>query len=211
MENQRNSNCLKICSRQVWKSTIGWRKKTKWTASNISCVVMHYKASKTSPAPTERFWAKSWLCSVENTWNLNQWLRQSTKFNDWFQSRKPEVNRLSRRTPKISERCIRNCCSSNHRVIHLCQNASPPDEIKKPGAFGERHIWTDCVAFWKGVGTEWFASPRRNVNKHCDTTSLTTKLWWAQTNVPPLQKTRSLSKSLPSTQTRKRPKPKQHG
>ena len=28
MENQRNSNCLKTCSRQVWKFTINWRKKT---------------------------------------------------------------------------------------------------------------------------------------------------------------------------------------
>ena len=31
-----------------------------------------------------------------------------------------------------------------------------------------------------------------------------------QTNLPPLQKTRSLSESAPSTQTRKRPSPKQH-
>ena len=41
-----------------------------------------------------------------------------------------------------------------------------------------------------------------------DATSPTAKLWEAQTNLPPLQKTRSLSKSVPSTQTRKRPYPK---
>ena len=35
---------------------------------------------KTSPAPTERVWEKSWLCSVENTWNPSQWLRQNTNF-----------------------------------------------------------------------------------------------------------------------------------
>ena len=29
MENRRNSNCFKIYSKQVWKSTISWRKKTK--------------------------------------------------------------------------------------------------------------------------------------------------------------------------------------
>ena len=46
-----------------------------------------------------------------------------------FQSRKPEVNWFSRRTPEISERCIRSCCSRDHRTIHLCQNASPPEEI----------------------------------------------------------------------------------
>ena len=60
-----NSNCLKMCSRQVWKSTISWRKKTKEIFSTLSCVVMHYKPSKTSPAPTEKIWEKSWLCSVK--------------------------------------------------------------------------------------------------------------------------------------------------
>ena len=29
MENQGNSNCLKIYSKRVWKSTISWRKKTR--------------------------------------------------------------------------------------------------------------------------------------------------------------------------------------
>ena len=29
MEIQRNSNCLKICSKRVWKSIISWQKKTK--------------------------------------------------------------------------------------------------------------------------------------------------------------------------------------
>ena len=36
---------------------------------------------------------------------------------------------FSRRTPEISERCIRSCRSSDHRAIHLFQNASPPEEI----------------------------------------------------------------------------------
>ena len=26
---------------------------------------------------------KIWLCSVENTWNLSQWLQRNTGFNDW--------------------------------------------------------------------------------------------------------------------------------
>ena len=30
---------------------------------------------------------------------------------------------------KISERCIRKCCSRDHRPIHICQNASPPEKI----------------------------------------------------------------------------------
>ena len=44
--------------------------------------------------------------------------------------------------------------------------------------------------------------------KHCDTTSHTTKLRKTQTNLPLLQKARSLSKPMPSTQMRKRPNPK---
>ena len=44
--------------------------------------------------------------------------------------------------------------------------------------------------------------------KNCEATSPTAKLSKAQTNVPPLQKTKSLAKSMPSAQTRKRPNPK---
>ena len=35
MGNQRNSNCLKIYSKRVWKSTISWRKKTRYTTSTL--------------------------------------------------------------------------------------------------------------------------------------------------------------------------------
>ena len=38
---------------------------------------MHYKPSKTSLAPTEKVSEKLWLCSVEITWSLSQWLRQN--------------------------------------------------------------------------------------------------------------------------------------
>ena len=41
------------------------------------------------------------------------------------------------RTPEIGERCIRRCSSSNHRAIHLCQNAPSPEEINQSGAFGK--------------------------------------------------------------------------
>ena len=34
-----------------------------------------------------------------------------------------------RRTPEIGEIRIRSCRSSDHRANHLCQNASPPEEI----------------------------------------------------------------------------------
>ena len=43
----------------------------------------------------------------------------------------------------------------------------------------------------------------RDANKHCDATSFTTKLRGAQTNLPPLQKARSLSEPVPSAQTKK--------
>ena len=37
---------------------------------------MPYKLLKTSQGLTEKIWEKSWLCSVGNTWNPNQWLQQ---------------------------------------------------------------------------------------------------------------------------------------
>ena len=51
-------------------------------------------------------------------------------------------------------------------------------------------------------------APHEMQKKHCGATRLTTKLWKVQTNLPPLQKARSLSKSVPPTQTRKRLNPK---
>ena len=54
--NQSNSNCLKICSKQVQKSSINSRKKTNLTTSIFSCVVMRCKHSKTSSASTEKNW-----------------------------------------------------------------------------------------------------------------------------------------------------------
>ena len=57
-----------------------------------------------------------------------------------LQSGEPEVIWFSIRTPETCERCIRCCSSSHHWTIHIGQNASPPDEINQPGAFGEWHI-----------------------------------------------------------------------
>ena len=39
---------------------------------------MLYRHSKTSLPPIEGIWEKSWLCSLESTWNPSQWLRQNT-------------------------------------------------------------------------------------------------------------------------------------
>ena len=52
--NQRNSNCLKICCKQLWNSTTNWQKKTKQTISTLSSVVTHYKPSKPLHQPQER-------------------------------------------------------------------------------------------------------------------------------------------------------------
>ena len=82
---------------------------------------------------------------------------------------------MSRQTPETRERCIRSCNSGDHRAIHICQNVSSPEENIHLGAFGERHIWRDCVTSWKRVGTEWFGSPRWTADKHCDATNNTTK------------------------------------
>ena len=91
--------------------------------------------------------------------------------NQLMEEDKPAVNWFSRWTPEIGKRHIRSCSSSDHRAIHLCQNASPPEKLSQPGALGEWHVWTACVASWKGVRTEWFGSSRRNAHNHCDATS----------------------------------------
>ena len=87
----------------------------------------------------------------------------------------------------LGKGCIRSCRSSDHWTIHICQNASPPEEMNQPGAFGEWHIWSDCVTSWKEVVTEGLWSARWTADKRCDATSRTTKLRKAQTNLPPLQ------------------------
>ena len=95
-------------------------------------------------------------------------------------------------------------------IIEQFIYAKKPPHLKKsfkPGAFGEWHIWTDCVASWKGVGTEWFGSPRWNANKHCDATSPTAKLWKAQTNVLPLQKNQVTIKISAVNSNEKKAKP----
>ena len=55
------------------------------------------------------------------------------------------------RTPESGKRCVLRCCPSNHWPLHICQNASTPEEINKPGPLGERHLWTDCDTPWKRI------------------------------------------------------------
>ena len=60
------------------------------------------------------------------------------------------------RTPEIGKRCFRSCCPSSHWAIHIFQYASTPEEINKPGPFGERHVWTDCDTPRKGIRATQF-------------------------------------------------------
>ena len=81
---------FKDLSRQVSKSTINLQKKTK-KCYTLPCEVMHWKHSKTSPAPTDWIWEKVFLCFVKDTWNLNQWLQQTTNFNVWSSSQGTKI------------------------------------------------------------------------------------------------------------------------
>ena len=45
------------------------------------------------------------------------------------QSSEPQVNWFSRRTPENSEICLRSFRSGNHWAVHICQNATPREEI----------------------------------------------------------------------------------
>ena len=57
---------------------------------------------------------------------------------------------------KLAKKRILNSCSCQHRTIHILQNATTPEEIKKSGPVGEWHIWTDCHTPRKGIRVEWF-------------------------------------------------------
>ena len=78
-----------------------------------------------------------------------------------LQPSEPEVIRFSGQSPETGKICILSCHSMDHRVKHLCQNASPPKEITLSGAFGEWCMKSDCVTSWKRVRTEPFVGSRR--------------------------------------------------
>ena len=46
-----------------------------------------------------------------------------------LQPSEQERSSFPRRIIGTSRRCIRSCCSGDDRTIHLCQNASSPEEI----------------------------------------------------------------------------------
>ena len=98
-------------------------------------------------------------------------------------------------------------------IIEQFIYAKKPPHLKK--SINQAHLENgtyeqNCITSRERVKIEWFRSPRSNADKYRDATSHTTKPRINQTNLPPLQKTRSLPKPMPSTQTRKRPSPKQH-
>ena len=108
----------------------------KKNTSTLSCVVMHCRRSKTSAAGTERNWQQSWLCSVQNTWKPSQGYGKIYISTSSLQPSKTEANWFFGRTPEIGKRCIRSCCPSNHRPIHVCPDPCTPEEINKPGPLG---------------------------------------------------------------------------
>ena len=50
------------------------------------------------------------------------------------------VDFLDELQSKTGQRRIRNCCPCHHRTLHIRQNATTPEEIKKSGSLGEWHI-----------------------------------------------------------------------
>ena len=69
---------------------------------------------------------------------------------------------------KLAKKCFRSCCPSNHWPIHICQDASTPEEINKPGPLGERHIWTDCDTPRNETRAKQFGISWLNSEEHCD-------------------------------------------
>ena len=118
--------------------------------------------------------------------NRRQW--QNINSRNLFQPRRSKVSWSSWWTSKASLRLIRNSCSCYHRTIHICQNATTPEEINKPGPVEKWHVWTDCHTPRKGIRAEWFRSCWRTTDKHCDPSCGKHGCCQTQLNVPPLQK-----------------------
>ena len=59
----------------------------------------------------------------------------------------------------------------HHWTVHLCQNASTPEDIIKSGPLWKWHVWTDCHTPRKRIRVEWFGSQCRATDKHCEPTT----------------------------------------
>ena len=105
---------------------------------------------------------------------------------------------------RLARRHIPNCRPRHHWTIHIRQNATTPEEINKLGPLGGWHIRTDCNILSKWIRNKWSASPWWATDKHCEPQCSKHKRGQTQTNVPPLRKTRTLQKSVPSAEKAKR-------
>ena len=129
-ENQRNSNCLKTCSKQVWKFTINSQKKTKF---NYFHPVLRGDALQTFKNITgfNRENLGEFMIVFRRK-NLKPQSMATAKYK--FQrlvfnpAKQKEVNRFCRRTLESSERCFRSCRSGDDWTFHMYQNAYPHEE-----------------------------------------------------------------------------------
>ena len=124
-QNQTNSNRSKTCTKRFWKSTE--EDKKNYFHSLLRGDVLQTFKNITSPNRKK-------LGEILTVFNRKY---AKTSVNGYgeaqisttgFQSRKPKYNWFSGRTPEINKRCIRSCCSRDHRTIHLCHNGSPLEE-----------------------------------------------------------------------------------
>ena len=117
----------------------------------LSCVVMHCRRSKTSTARTERIWQ---ILTVFRRKYVKPQSMTTAKLKVHqlvFNPVNQKLYDFFGKTPEIGKRCVRSCCPSNHWPIHICQDASTPEEINKPGPLEERHVWTDFETPWKRI------------------------------------------------------------
>ena len=87
-----------------------------------------------------------------------------------FQSNKSKVSKFSWLTSKTGRRRIRNSCPCHHRFIHICQNATTPEDINKSGPSGQWHSWANCHTTGNEMRVNWFGSSWRAINGHCEPT-----------------------------------------
>ena len=114
---------------------------------------MRCNISKDQHPNQSAFGNKSWEFSVE----INSYSKTRTSATS-RQCGEPEVNWILGRIPELSNRRIRSCRRSHYRAFPIRQDAPTPEEFKKPGPIGERHVWAICVTTSEGTRVKRFGS-----------------------------------------------------
>ena len=199
--NQKSLKCLKICSKQVWIMTTISQKKDIIVHSHSVMRGVALQMFKNITSSIREICEK-----IRENVNIGYGETQSSAISN--QSSEPEVNWILGWFPWTSKKRNRRRRSSNHWSIFCAK--MPPHLIKLiMQAYMENSTYGQIVSHLIERELEvngWEAANEleiKNVTQQVKKPDL-------EKPKPTRQKARPFPKSVPSTQTRIRPKPKQH-